>query len=122
MSIPNKPPAQQENMSSNEKPIVLFVAFEFQSKDMPLAIDLLTEMQKQTLENEEGCIAYHILLNDEEPYTIYLHECYKNSNALDIHNKAAYFDEIVNEKLAPIIKERKILKLNPLNNIGAKKQ
>lgn len=118
MVISNNLVAQQKEVSNKEKPIVLFVEFQFETKDMILATELLTDMQNQTIELEEGCIAYDILLNDEEPNTIYLYECYENNAALDVHNNTSYFKEIVNEKLSPLIKSRKILKLNPINDIG----
>ena len=118
MVISNNLSAQQKTVADNSKPIVLFVEFEFDTKDMDLAVELLTEMQNQTIENEEGCIAYDILLNVEEPNTIYLYECYENKAALDIHNNAPYFKEIVNGELSSLIKARKILKLNPINDIG----
>ncbi len=118
MVLSNNLSAQQKTTSSNEKAIVLFVEFQFEAKDMDYAVELLTEMQDQTIENEEGCIAYDILQNSEEPNTIYLYECYDNKQALDIHNNASYFKEIVGEKLSGLIKTKKILKLNPINDIG----
>ena len=118
MVVSNNLSAQQKTVADNNKPIVLFVEFEFDTKDMDLAVELLTEMQNQTIENEEGCIAYDILLNVEEPNTIYLYECYENKAALDIHNNAPYYKEIVNGDLSSLIKARKILKLNPINDIG----
>lgn len=116
--ISNNVSAQQKALTDNNKPIALFVEFEFDSKDIGLAVELLTEMQNQTIEHEEGCIAYDMLLNVEEPNTIYLYECYENKAALDVHNNAVYFKKIVNEKLAPLIKAKKILKLNPINDMG----
>lgn len=110
--------AQQKEAADIEKSIVLFVEFEFDTDDMPLAIELLTEMQNQTIENEQGCIAYDILLSEEKPNTIYLYECYENKAALDLHNSAPYFKSIVGEKLPSLIKGQKILKLNPINDIG----
>ena len=106
--ISNSLSAQQKTMSENEKPIVLFVEFQFDANEMNLAVELLTEMQNQTIDNEEGCIAYDILLNSEEPNTIYLYECYENKAALDAHNNATYFKKIVGEKLPPLIKAQKI--------------
>ena len=118
MVTSNNLSAQQKTVVDNNKPIVLFVEFEFETKDMNLAVELLTDMQNETIENEEGCIAYDMLLNVEEPNTIYLYECYENKVALDAHNNASYFKEIVEEKLSPLIKTKKILKLNPINDIG----
>ncbi|MDD2475064.1 MAG: putative quinol monooxygenase [Dysgonamonadaceae bacterium] len=108
----------QKAVNNDEKPVVLFVEFEFDTKDMGQAIELLTEMQNQTIENEEGCIAYDILLHNEQPNTIYMYECYENSAALKHHNNTSYFKSIVDKKLTPLIKNKKILTLSPINEIG----
>ena len=118
MAISTNSSAQQSKKSNNEEPIALFLEFQFEAEDMNLAVELLTEIQNQTIENEEGCIAYDILLNDEEPNTIYLYECYENKVALEVHNNAAYYKSIVNKQLSPLIKERKVLKLRPINDLG----
>ena len=118
MAISTNSSAQQSKKSNNEEPIALFLEFQFEAEDMNLAVELLTEIQNQTIENEEGCIAYDILLNDEEPNTIYLYECYENKVALEVHNNAAYYKSIVNKQLSPLIKERRVLKLRPINDLG----
>ena len=118
MAISTTSSAQQNKKSNNEDPIALFLEFQFEAEDMDFAIELLTEMQNQTIENEEGCIAYDILLNDEEPNTIYLYECYENKAALDVHNNAAYYKNIVDKQLSPLIKDRRVLKLKPINDLG----
>lgn len=103
---------------NDEKPVVLFVEFEFEAEDMETAIELLTEMQNQTLENEEGCIAYDILVSKEHPTTIYLYECYENSAAIKKHNNSSYYKSIAVNKINPLVKKQKILTLNPINDIG----
>ncbi|HTN67950.1 MAG TPA: antibiotic biosynthesis monooxygenase [Dysgonamonadaceae bacterium] len=110
--------AQQENGIVDEKPVVLFVEFEFEAKDMSHALELLTEMQNQTLENEEGCMVYDILVGDEHPNTIFIYECYENNAAIKLHNNTPYFKNIVDKKLTPLIKSQKILTLSPLNDMG----
>ena len=117
--MPNNLAAQQSKLNNNGKPTSLFVEFQFEAKDMDLAIELLTTMQNKVIEHEEGCIVYDILLSEKEPNTIYLYECYENDAALDIHNKAPYFKNIVEKQLAPLIKSQKILKLHPINDVGA---
>ncbi|NLZ95920.1 MAG: antibiotic biosynthesis monooxygenase [Bacteroidales bacterium] len=119
MIMPNSLSAQQNKLNNNQKAISLFVEFQFETKDINLAIELLTNMQNKVIEHEEGCIVYDILLSEEESNTIYLYECYENKAALDIHNKAPYFKDIVEKQLAPLIKNQKILKLHPINEIGA---
>ncbi len=101
---------------NNEKGVVLFVEFELDQKNMETALALLKEMQIQTLENEEGCIAYDILLSDEEPNKIFLYENYENTLAQREHNNSPYFKEIVSNKLPRYIKGSKITKLYPVVN------
>ena len=110
--------AQEDALNIEEKPIVLFVEFEFNAKDMGLAIELLTEMQNQTYENEEGCISYDLHLSEENPNTIYIYECYENNAAVKLHNNSPYFKSIVEKKLVPLIKSQKILTLSPINDMG----
>ena len=110
--------SQGQVIENNGKPIVLFVEFQFDAKDMDLAIELLTEMQNQTYENEEGCITYDLLQSEENPNTIYIYECYENSAAVKLHNSATYFKSIVEKKLVPLIKSQKILTLSPINDMG----
>ena len=109
----------QEGVNNDEKPVVLFVEFEFEAVDMDQALDLLTEMQNQTIEKEEGCMTYDLLLSADHPNTIFIYECYENSAALKHHNNTPYFKNIVDKKLTPIIKKKKILTFSPVNEIGA---
>lgn len=101
---------------NNEKGVVLFVEFELDQKNMETALALLKEMQIQTLENEEGCIAYDILLSEEQPNKIFLYENYENTQAQREHNNSPYFKEIVSNKLPKYIKGSKIIKLYPVVN------
>lgn len=110
--------AQQQETNIDEKPVVLFVEFEFDANNMDSALDLLTEMQNQTLESEEGCIAYDILLNKEKPNTVFIYECYESNAALKAHSNASYYKNIVDMKLKPLITAQKILTLSPLNDMG----
>ena len=110
--------AHGQSVNNDEKPVVLFVEFSFDVKDMELAIEILTEMQNQTYENEEGCISYDLLLSKEDPNTVFIYECYENNAAVKLHNNTPYFKDIVVKKLTPIIKSQKIKTLSPINDMG----
>lgn len=110
--------AQEHEVNNDEKPIVLFVEFEFDAKDMGLAVELLTEMQNQTYENEDGCMSYELLLTKEKPNTIFIYECYENDAAVKFHNNTLHYKDIVVKKIVPLIKTRKILTLSPINDMG----
>lgn len=110
--------AQQRVNDNDEKPVVLFTEFEFDAKNIELAIELLTEMQNQTYENEEGCMMYDLLISSEKPNTIYVYECYENNSAVKLHNNSSYFKNIVENKLLLLIKSQKTLTLIPINDMG----
>ena len=110
--------ANHQIVNNDEKPVILFVEFSFDAKDMGLAVELLTEMQNQTYENEEGCISYDLLISEEHPNIVFIYECYENKAAVDFHNNAPYFKNIVTNKLVPIIKSQSIKKLSPINDMG----
>jgi len=82
------------------------------------AIDLLLEVQALTLEQEEGCLIYDVLLSEEDPNTIFLYESYENEAAYKIHVNSTYYKNIVTKKLTPLIKKNRMSKVIPLNQQG----
>lgn len=102
--------------SGADEGVVLFVEFQFDENDFSTALELLTEMQMQVLENEEGCIAYDLLLSDDQPNMIFIYESYENKEAIDFHNKTTYYKNIVAVELPKYIKKSKVTTLKPLNS------
>lgn len=98
-----------------EDPYVIIVEFTFDEKNVDKAIDLLLEMQTQTLVNEEGCIIYDLLLSEEDPSKIFIYESYEHAKAFKAHENSPYYKAIVTKQLAPLIKESKVTKVIPLS-------
>ena len=111
--LPSK--AQTAETPAAPESVVLFVEFTFDEKDLDTAIDLMSQMQSKVLENEDGCVAYDVLMSDEEPNKIFVYESYENQDALKAHNNTPYFKEIVGTKLKKLIKSQKIKTLYLLN-------
>ncbi len=103
---------------SADEPYVILVEFTFEEAKMDEAIDLLSEIQSQTLENEEGCLVYDVLLSEEEPTKVFIYESYESENAFKVHTKAPYYNAIVVKKLTPLIKHQKVTRVFPLNFEG----
>lgn len=99
-------------------PYVILVEFTFDDAKVEQAIEWLSEIQSQTLENEEGCLIYDVLLSEEDPAKVFIYESYESEDAFKIHSTASYFNEIVVKKLKPLIKKEKINKVSPLNFDG----
>ena len=98
-----------------DDPYVIIVEFTFDEKNVDKAIDLMLEMQAQTLGNEEGCIIYDVLLSEDDPSKIFLYESYENVMAFKVHENSVYYKTIVTKQLAPLIKESKVTKVVPLS-------
>lgn len=99
-------------------PYVILVEFTFDKAKVDEAIELLSEMQLQTLENEEKCLVYDVLLSEEDPTKIFIYESYENEAAFKAHGQTPYFKDLVQKKLQPLIKQQKITKVFPLNFEG----
>ena len=98
-----------------EDPYVIIVEFTFDEKDADKAIDLLLEMQAQTLSNEEGCTIYDVLLSEDDPTKIFIYESYENASAFKLHESSTYYKAIVSKQLTPLVKESKVTKVIPLS-------
>jgi quinol monooxygenase YgiN len=101
---------------SDDIPYVIIVEFTFSEDHVDQAIEYLLDMQAQTLDNEEGCIAYDVLLCEDDATKIFLYESYENNAAYKKHENSAYFKTIVLQKLKPLIKAQRITKVIPVNN------
>jgi len=100
------------------EPYVILVEFTLDKSRVDEAIELLSDIQLQTLENEEGCLVYDVLLSEEDPARVFIYESYESEAAYKVHSNASYFKEIVLKKLKPLIKSQKITKVFPLNFEG----
>lgn len=103
---------------TSDEPYVILVEFVLDEAKVDEAIELLSDIQLQTLENEEGCLVYDVLLSEEDPTKVFLYESYESEEAYKVHSAAPYFKEIVLKKLKPLIKSQKITKVFPLNFEG----
>ncbi|HOM63629.1 MAG TPA: putative quinol monooxygenase [Dysgonamonadaceae bacterium] len=106
---------QNDETAASPDGVVLFVEFSFDENDLDTAIELMTQMQSQVLENEEGCLAYDLLMSEEEPNKIFVYESYENQDAVKKHNNSPYFKEIVGGKLKKLIKNQTVKTLYLVN-------
>lgn len=98
-----------------EPPYVIIVEWDVAPENVEKLLDLLTEMQTETFENEEGCITYDILQSEANPAKIFIYETYENEAAFNKHINSTYFQEIVPKEIKPLIKAEKITKVILLN-------
>ena len=73
------------------EPYVILVEFTLDESRVDEAIELLSDIQLQTLENEEGCLVYDVLLSEEDPARVFIYESYESEAAYKVHSNASYF-------------------------------
>lgn len=103
---------------TSDEPYVIMVEFVLDEARVDEAIELLSDIQLQTLENEEGCLVYDVLLSEEDPTKVFIYESYESEEAFKVHTKAPYYNAIVVKKLTPLVKQSKVTKVFPLNFEG----
>ena len=103
--------------AQNNEAYVLLTEYTIEESNMDKAIDLLSEIQTQTLENEESCTVFEILLSDEDTSKVFVYESYESEAAYKKHAAAAYFKNNA-PKLKPLVKATKKTKLIPINQEG----
>lgn len=101
--------------AENEQPHAVIVEWEVEEINVEKFVNLLTQLQTATLENESGCITYEILQNKAKPSQFFIYEVFENAAAYDAHIRSAHFKTLVSSQIKPLIKQEKITHTTPLN-------
>ena len=65
--------------------VVLVVEYEIKPEFRQEFEDLIRDHGRATLEEEDGCIAFDVLIPREDPHRIMLYECYADAAAYTTH-------------------------------------
>ncbi len=68
--------------------IALVVEFDVKPEYRSEFEDVIRGHAGRTLEAEEGCLQFDVLIPQEEPDKVFLYECYRDSDALKTHAKS----------------------------------
>lgn len=100
---------------TNELYVVLS-EIDIDESNFDTVVDLLSELQQSTLNNEEGCVVFDVLLVEDNLTKIFIYESYENLSAFTAHTNSAYYKKIVNKDLKPHIKKETKTKVFPINS------
>lgn len=100
------------------EPYVMISVLKIDEAKIDDAIDLLSDLQLMTLESEEGCLIFDVLLSDEDPTKAFIYESYLSEDAYNKHMKSKHYSDVYLKKLSPMIKEANITKVFMLNFEG----
>lgn len=103
---------------TSEEPFAVMTAIKLNDETVDDAIELLSELQLSTIEHEDGCMIFDVLLGEDDPTDVFVYESYVNEAAYDKHLKSKHHTDIFNKKLKPLIKELKTTKVFLLNYDG----
>lgn len=103
----------ENNFTTQAGPYAILKEFDVAIHHLKEVTDLLKELQINALE-EQGCYAFEILQSEENPEKLYLYECFENMTAYATHTESPYFKELVSGKLNPLLREKKIIKVQPV--------
>lgn len=98
-----------------DEPYVVIAQMNLDENYFDQVVDLLSELQQNTLENEEGCVVFDVLLVEDDFTKIFIYESYENASAYQAHTNSAYYKRIVNKELKSLIKQETKTKVFPLN-------
>lgn len=98
------------------EPYVVLSEMDIDESNFDTVVDLLSELQQSTLDNEEGCVVFDVLLVEDNLTKIFIYESYENLSAFTAHTNSAYYKKIVNKDLKPHIKKETRTKVFPINS------
>ncbi len=103
---------------SFDEPYVLISVIKIDENKVDEAIDLLSDLQLSTLEKEEGCVIYDVLLGEDDPTQVFIHESYMDEKSYNLHVKSKHYQDLFAKKLSLMIKDIKTTKVFLLNFEG----
>lgn len=74
--------------------------------------ELLPALRERSLA-EDGCLGYEVLQSREDPTSIVLIERYRDTASLEAHTRSAHYQELVVEKIRPLLTDRTVEVLQP---------
>lgn len=91
----------------------LIVKWKIRETETPRILDLLQELADKT-RNEPGNISYNIYQSAENINELILHECYVDSDAVEVHKSSEHYQKIVLEQIIPHLEIREVTILKKL--------
>ena len=68
--------------------IGLVVEYDVKAGRMDEFVELISGHGRKTLEMEDGCVAFEVMVPTEGDGKVFLYECYKDAAAFEEHNKS----------------------------------
>jgi len=97
----------------NQKPIHVFATWKVKEGQIDAVLNLLKTVRSETLK-EEGNLFYKIHQSTTDVNTVVLFEGYVNEAAVAKHRDSFHYQDIVAQKIVPLLENREVVVTTPL--------
>lgn len=98
----------------NQNPVHVFATWKVTEGEIENVLNLLKTVQQES-EKENGNLFYKIHQSNSDLNTLVLFEGYTSEAAVAAHRNSAHFQEVVLEKIVPLLENREIVLTTPVN-------
>ena len=97
----------------NHNPIHVFATWKVKEGQTDAVLNLLKTVHAETIK-EDGNLFYKIHQSTTDVNTLVLFEGYKNEAAVAQHRESVYYQDIVGQKIIPLLEKRDVFITTPL--------
>jgi quinol monooxygenase YgiN len=87
--------------------VALVVEFDIKPEHRQAFEEIIRFHAKRTLEQEEGCVSFEVLIPQNDDNKVFLFECYRDAAAFEVHGKSPLLAE-TRGKYKDMIENRRI--------------
>lgn len=91
----------------SEKAVYTFAKWQIKKESLEEVLALLQDLSAKSI-SEEGNLFYEIYQSNSEPYTLVLFEGYKDESALAEHRNTEHYQNLIVEKILPLLENRDV--------------
>ena len=88
--------------------VALVVEFDVKPDHRDAFIEIIRSHASRTMEAEDGCMAFEVLLPKDDAAKVFLYECYRDQAAFEEHTRSPILAE-TREKYAGLFDDRRIV-------------
>jgi quinol monooxygenase YgiN len=94
------------------KPVVVIAHWQISAESRPAVLALVADLVPRSLA-EPGCVGYEIFQSVDGPTELVLVERYVDRAALDAHTRSPHYQELVAERIRPLLTDRQVHIVEP---------
>lgn len=98
----------------NQNSVHVFAPWKVKEGEIGNVLNLLKTVHNQSIK-EEGNLFYRIYQSNTDLNTVLLFEGYTSEQAITIHRNSSYYQDVVLQKIIPLLEKRDVVLATPLS-------